>query len=105
MSSDKQQKLQRYERKDYLETVEFPVEIVGRDGLVREYTFEDAIRLYQRRVTFAPIRYRDSELRQPKWKDRKARITIAALLFRQIWVGNTGWRKGRPRAVWGFCRS
>ena len=39
-----------------------PVEIVGRDGVTRRYTFEDAIRLYQRRVTFAPIRYRDAEL-------------------------------------------
>ena len=74
MSSDKQQKLERYERKDYLETVEFPVEIVGRDGLVREYSFEDAIRLYQRRVTFAPIRYRDAELRDAEVQHCQARI-------------------------------
>jgi tetratricopeptide (TPR) repeat protein len=38
------------------------VEIVGRDGVIRRYTFEDSIRLYQRRVTFAPIRYRDRDL-------------------------------------------
>ncbi|TNE87734.1 MAG: hypothetical protein EP330_17390 [Deltaproteobacteria bacterium] len=59
---DKSQKLQRYSRKDYTEIVDFPVEIVGRDGVVRRYSFEDSIRLYQRRVTFAPIRYRDDEL-------------------------------------------
>ena len=59
---DKSSKLQRYDRKDYSELVEFPVEIVGRDGLVRRYTFEDSIRLYQRRITFAPIRFRDSDL-------------------------------------------
>ncbi|MCO4743281.1 MAG: hypothetical protein KC912_00740 [Proteobacteria bacterium] len=59
---DKSQKLQRYSRKDYTEVVDFPVEIVGRDGVVRRYSFEDSIRLYQRRVTFAPIRYRDDEL-------------------------------------------
>ena len=59
---DKTLKLQRYVRKDYSETVAFPVEIVGRDGYVRRYPFEDAIRLYQRRITFAPVRYRDTEL-------------------------------------------
>jgi hypothetical protein len=59
---DKNWKLQRYDRKDYSELVEFPVEIVGRDGVVRRYTFEDSIRLYQRRITFAPIRYRDNDL-------------------------------------------
>jgi hypothetical protein len=59
---NKDWKLQRYNRKDYTEVVEFPVEIVGRDGVVRRYTFEDAIRLYQRRITFAPIRYRDLDL-------------------------------------------
>jgi hypothetical protein len=59
---DKHWKLQRYRRKDYSELVEFPVEIVGRDGMVRRYSFEDSIRLYQRRITFAPIRYRDGEL-------------------------------------------
>lgn len=59
---DKDHKLQRYSHKDYSELVDFPVEIVGRDGVIRRYSFEDAIRLYQRRVTFAPIRYRDREL-------------------------------------------
>ena len=59
---DKDHKLQRYSHKDYSELVDFPVEIVGRDGVIRRYTFEDAIRLYQRRITFAPIRYRDREL-------------------------------------------
>lgn len=59
---DKHSKLQRYTHKDYSGLVEFPVEIVGRDGVIRRYSFEDAVRLYQRRVTFAPIRYRDREL-------------------------------------------
>ncbi|MFT7519286.1 MAG: tetratricopeptide (TPR) repeat protein [Kiritimatiellia bacterium] len=59
---DKNHKLHRYTHKDYSELVEFPVEIVGRDGIIRRYSFEDSIRLYQRRITFAPIRYRDAEL-------------------------------------------
>ena len=59
---DKSWKLQRYDRKDYTELVEFPVEIVGRDGVIRRYSFEDAIRLYQRRISFASVRYRDPDL-------------------------------------------
>jgi hypothetical protein len=59
---DKHNKLERYSHKDYSDLVDFPVEIVGRDGVIRRYTFEDSVRLYQRRVTFAPIRYRDREL-------------------------------------------
>lgn len=59
---DKQSKLQRYSHKDYSDLVDFPVEIVGRDGVIRRYSFEDSVRLYQRRVTFAPIRYRDRDL-------------------------------------------
>ena len=59
---DKDWKLQRYGRKDYTDVVEFPVEIVGRDGVVRRYSFEDSVRLYQRRITFAPLRYRDTDL-------------------------------------------
>lgn len=71
---DKTWKLQRYDRKDYTELVEFPVEIVGRDGVVRRYTFEDSIRLYQRRITFAPIRYRDMDLVRAEVGHCRARI-------------------------------
>ncbi len=56
---EKTWRLQRYNQKNYSEVVEFPVEIIGRDGVVKRYTFEDSIRLYRRRITFAPIRYRD----------------------------------------------
>ena len=71
---DKNGKLQRYDRKDYTELVEFPVEIVGRDGVVRRYTFEDSIRLYQRRITFAPIRYRDADLIRAEANHCRSRI-------------------------------
>ncbi len=37
---DKSRKLRRYLKKDYRQLVDFPVEIVGRDGVVRRYTFE-----------------------------------------------------------------
>lgn len=36
--------------------VDFPVEIVGRDGLVKHYSFEESIGLYQRRIRLARLR-------------------------------------------------
>ena len=71
---DKNGKLQRYDRKDYTELVDFPVEIVGRDGVVRRYTFEDSIRLYQRRITFAPIRFQDRDLARAEVNHCRSRI-------------------------------
>ncbi|MEQ1567625.1 MAG: tetratricopeptide repeat protein [Myxococcota bacterium] len=71
---EKTVKLQRYDRKDYTELVDFPVEIVGRDGVVRRYTFEDSIRLYQRRINFAPIRYRDGDLVRAEVNHCRSRI-------------------------------
>lgn len=71
---DKSVKLQRYDRKDYTELVDFPVEIVGRDGVVRRYTFEDSIRLYQRRITFAPLRYPDGDLVRAEVNHCRSRI-------------------------------
>ena len=50
-------KLQRYNKKDYNQFIEFPVEIVGRDGEVRRYSFEESIRLYQKRISTARKRY------------------------------------------------
>ncbi len=59
---DKHRKLRKYRHKDYSMLVEFPVEIVGRNGVVRTYSFEDAIRLYQRRIGSASSRYDDGEV-------------------------------------------
>lgn len=47
-------------RKDYSHFVEFPVEIVGRDGIIREYTFEQSIELYQYRIKTARSKSTDS---------------------------------------------
>lgn len=54
--------MRRYRRKTYAQVVEFPVEIIGRDGRVRRYSFEEAVRLYQRRIGSADVRYDDSEV-------------------------------------------
>ena len=56
---DKARKLRHYQRKEYGETVAFPVEIVGRDGVIRRYSFEASVRLYMRRIASAAVRYDD----------------------------------------------
>ncbi|MBN1337100.1 MAG: hypothetical protein JXB39_14165 [Deltaproteobacteria bacterium] len=61
---EKQHRLRQYQLKDYSSLVEFPVEIVGRDGVIRAFTFEDAVRLYQRRILSAHERFGDTEVVQ-----------------------------------------
>ncbi|MBX2801207.1 MAG: hypothetical protein KTR31_26245 [Myxococcales bacterium] len=97
---DKNWKLQRYDRKDYTELVDFPVEIVGRDGVVRRYTFEDSIRLYQRRITFAPIRYRDNDLIRAEVNHCRSRIDQ----LRRSYFHRYGWGtpEGQPGAEESF---
>ena len=87
---DKNWKLQRYSRKDYAEVVDFPVEIVGRDGVVRRYSFADSIRLYQRRITFAAIRYHDEELVRAEVHHCRSRVEQ----LRRSYFHHFGW--GRP---------
>lgn len=71
---DKDRRTRRYRRKDYRELVEFPVEIVGRDGAVRRYDFEDSVRLYQRRLHFAPVRFGEEDLVTAEQGHCRARI-------------------------------
>jgi hypothetical protein len=52
----------RRDPKDYAHLVDFPVEIVGRDGAVRRYSFEESVRLYQRRISSASIRYSEGPM-------------------------------------------
>ena len=49
-------KLQRYKTKDYTLCVDFPVEIIGKDGIVRHYSFEESVSLYQRRIRVAQMK-------------------------------------------------
>lgn len=71
---DKPKKLKRYNRKDYTQLVDFPVEIVGRDGVVRHYTFEASVRLYQRRIASAASRYEDLDLADAEVQHCQRRI-------------------------------
>lgn len=71
---DKTRKLRRYNRKDYTQVVDFPVEIVGRDGVVRRYSFEESIRLYQRRIASAAARYGDEDVAHAEMEHCQRRI-------------------------------
>ncbi len=55
-------KLRRYRGKDYSEIVEFPVELVDRDGVVRRYSYHESLRVYLRRISSARWRYSDESL-------------------------------------------
>jgi tetratricopeptide (TPR) repeat protein len=55
-------KLQAYDEKDYTETIEFPVELVDRDGVVRRYSYEESLAVYHRRIQSAPWRYSEDGL-------------------------------------------
>ena len=66
--------MRRYAKKDYSETVSFPVEIVGRDGAVRQFTFEQSVRLYQRRIASAVVRYTDMDVMRAEERHCTLRI-------------------------------
>lgn len=80
-------RLRRYSRKDYTQIVEFPVEIVGRDGQVRRYSYDESVRLYQRRIRSAPIRYDDGELIRAETRHCRQRIEQ----LRRSYVERFGW--------------
>lgn len=84
---DKAHKLRRYGRKDYSLLVDFPVEIVGRDGVVRYYTFEESVHLYQRRIASAPTRYTDRDVADAEVAHCRRRIEQ----LRRSYFARYGW--------------
>lgn len=91
-------RLRRYQRKDYTQLVDFPVEIVGRDGQVRRYSFDESVRLYQRRIRSAAVRYDDSELIDAESRHCRSRIDQ----LRRSYVERFGWggvREGLAEGV------
>jgi len=84
---DKSRKLRRYRRKDYTQVVEFPVEIIGRDGVVRRYPFEEAVRLYQRRYASADVRYPEPDVARAERGHCQRRIEQ----LRQSYFARFGW--------------
>ena len=90
-SVDKSKKLKRYLRKDYSQSVSFPVEIVGRDGLVRQYSFSESVRLYQRRIASSELRYHDPEISKAESTHCQARIRQ----LRRSYFQHYGWSSVR----------
>lgn len=84
---DKGRKLRRYNRKDYTQLVDFPVEIVGRDGVVRRYSFEESVRLYQRRIASARMRYDDGDIVKAEVRHCRRRIEQ----LRKSYFARYGW--------------
>ncbi len=73
--------------KKYDDCIDFPVEIVGRDGGVRFYSFEESISLYQRRIRLSKIRFSSPELQQ---KEREHCTSRIAQLRRSFYT-RYGW--------------
>ena len=71
---ERSSRLRKYHRKDYTQSVDFPVEIVGRDGRVRRYSYDESVRLYQRRIRSAIARLDDVELVDAEVRHCKLRI-------------------------------
>jgi hypothetical protein len=71
---ERSRKIPREPNKDYDALVDFPVEIVGRDGSVRRYSFEESVRLYQRRIASASLRYEDGEVAEAEIQHCRRRI-------------------------------
>ncbi|MDP2305555.1 MAG: hypothetical protein Q8P18_05975 [Pseudomonadota bacterium] len=90
--------MRRYLRKDYTQIVEFPVEIVGRDGLVRRYSFDDSVRLYQRRIHSAPMRYDDGDLVDAEVRHCRQRIEQ----LRRSYLEHFGWGPLRDGQLGGL---
>lgn len=98
MPVERASRLRRYLRKDYTQVVRFPVEIVGRDGHVRRYSFDDSVRLYQRRVHSAAMRYDDPALVEAEVQHCRRRIDQ----LRRSYLEHHGWgalRDGKLRGV------
>ncbi len=91
-------RLRRYLRKDYTQVVEFPVEIIGRDGQVRRYSFDDSVRLYQRRIRSAPMRYDDGALIAAEATHCRHRIDQ----LRRSYLEHFGWGSLRRGDVGGL---
>lgn len=84
---EKGRKMRRYSRKDYTQLVDFPVEIVGRDGVVRRYSFEESVRLYQRRIASAALRYHDEDVVDAEVRHCRSRIEQ----LRRSYFARYGW--------------
>ena len=74
--------------KKYSDYIDFPVEIVGKDGVVRYYTFEESVSLYQRRIRLARLRYDSPAERKKELEHCSNRIAqLETIILCAIWMG------------------
>ncbi len=66
--------MNRRDAKKYDDCIDFPVEIVGKDGAVRFYSFEESISLYQRRIRLSTLRFSNPDLQQREQDHCTSRI-------------------------------
>lgn len=84
-------KIRRDPPKDYQALVDFPVEIVGRDGGVRRYSFEESVRLYQRRGATAGARLSSPDAAAAEAAHCRSRIAQ----LRRSYLLRYGWSAAR----------
>ena len=73
--------------KKYSDYIDFPVEIVGKDGVVRYYTFEESVSLYQRRIRLCRLRYDTPSARKKELEHCSNRIAQ----LRRSYFARYGW--------------
>lgn len=94
---EKNKKLKNYSDKNYAELVSFPVELVGRDGVVRRYSYEDSIRIYRRRIDSAHLRFQDKDVIRAEVTHCTRRMEQIERSWRQrIRQGEQHYIEGRP---------
>ncbi len=96
------EELQAYENKDYSEVIQFPVELVDRDGVVRRYSYEESLAVYHRRIQSAPWRLDDDQVVRAEIGHCSRRIDQIKRSFReQLEEGSSHRVLDNPRAVLG----
>jgi tetratricopeptide (TPR) repeat protein len=81
---NKSDKLRLYGQKDYTELIDFPVELVGKDGVVRRYTYEESLLVYAKRIESAHLRYRDPDVADAEVDHCRRRIDQIKRSWRHI---------------------
>ena len=94
--------LRAYEDKDYSEVIQFPVELVDRDGVVRRYSYEESLAVYHRRIQSAPWRLDDEQIVEAEIGHCSRRIDQIKRSFK-VQLGKPGGSTvhENPRAVLG----
>ena len=94
--------LRAYEDKDYSEVIQFPVELVDRDGVVRRYSYEESLAVYHRRIQSAPWRLDDEQVVEAEIGHCSRRIAQIKHSFK-VQLGQPGGEsvQDNPRAVLG----